>query len=111
MKAIVEILNLIRDNSIDKVSGLSLIERLKYARETARVVSDRSEVGKEARQDKALFLEQLKESLVIPTLRQIGSMSYFPMHLNGKVFEIKDRDLILDELIKNLTKYNTKDTK
>ncbi len=111
MKVIIEVLNAIRDNNIDKVDGLSLIERFKYARETARKVSDRGELGKEARADKALFLEQLKESLVIPTLRQIGSMSYYPMYLNTKVFEIADRDLILDELIANLDKYNTKDTK
>ncbi len=105
MKAVIEIIGLIQSRAIDRNQGLSLIERLKYARETANINSGRSDEGKSARLAKTQFIEQLKEAGVVPTLRNLGSMSYYPMHLNGKKFSMAEKTEVLDELIANCNKY------
>ncbi len=105
MRVIIGILELVKTNAIDRTVGLSLVERLSHARSTASANKWRNEEGKTAKLDANLFVEQLKEAEVVMVLRNIDSMSYYPLIYSGKIYKMSQKTEILNAVIANCKKY------
>lgn len=99
------IIGLIEDvasRALDRVDGLRIIESYLLARETAHKTSTRNDEGKKASLFANGLLDSVRKAGVVPRLRMLDSMTYYPIVIEGKKYEITDRAEILNELIKEL---------